>query len=160
MLCYKVKIGKRNFSWEVRNMCNIRLISSVIGFMKTSALFQNLCWSAHRLVYKPTKLQICKQWTLATSKNFRFQRIRIEVVGNWLFLKFIWKSECLMFCCVLSCRFSWFSLRVIYTVFSLTGTLFITCLCVVRFFKYGHNFEETLSPVFLNFTQVWEFYLK
>jgi len=82
MLCYKVKIGKRNFSWEVRNMCNIRLISSVICFMKTPALFQNLCWSAHRLVYKPTKLQICKQWTLATSKNFRFQRIRIEVVGN------------------------------------------------------------------------------
>jgi len=48
-----------------------------------------------------------------------------------------------MFCCVLSCRFSWFSLRVIYTVLSLSGTLFMTCLCVVRFFKRGCTFEET-----------------
>ena len=63
--------------------CNIAVfMSSVISFMKTPALFQNVCWSAHKLVYKSTKLQICKQWTLSTSKTFRFQRMRIEVVGN------------------------------------------------------------------------------
>jgi hypothetical protein len=44
---------------------------------------------------------------------------------------------------VLSYRFSWFSLRVIYTVLSLIWALFMTCLCVMRFFKYGRTFEET-----------------
>ena len=73
MLCFKVKIGKINFSWEVLNMCNIQLIFfSVISFIITPDLFQNLFWSAHKLVYKSTKLQICKRWTLTTSKTFRF----------------------------------------------------------------------------------------
>ena len=89
-------------------------------------------------------MDIINKQDLSFSKNEDWSSRQLTV------LKFIWKPESLMFCCVLSCRFSWFSLRVIYTILSLTGTLFMTCLCVVRFFKYGCTFEETRKSCLFN----------
>jgi hypothetical protein len=161
---YRVNTAKINFGSEVFNMHDVWLI---FCSMIQSRFHENPCFPSKDAmeciqvcvhIHKTTDMKtmnilMCKHF--CTSMNGDRSSRQLNV------LNVTWKSECLTSCFVLSCRFSRFNLRVIYTVLSLIGTFFMTCLCVIRFFKYGRTFQETRkSSLFWTSQQIWKFELE